>query len=181
MTLLLFASCHNNDKQQPVEDSTPAEVPPVTVVDTAPTEPTVKTSPELKPIILTPEEETPEETNLRLFKKKQRTIYNPTLMVGEWVNGSRHMEFTADGGGSHWDTDEDIRKEEAQKFHWTMDSNLLTFEHPMTLGGVVIRMFLVTFVDDETLAYRDAYDRSFMWEKAPQKQGKNGLAPVPKQ
>jgi len=164
--MLLFVACRNNDKQQPVEDSAPAEVPPVTVVDTAPAKPTITTSPELKPIILTPEEETPEETNLRLFKKKQRTIYTPTLMVGEWVNGSRHMEFTTDGGGCHWDTDEDIRKDEAQKFNWTMDSNLLTFEHPMTLGGVVIRMFLVTFVDDETLAYRDAYDRSFMWEKA---------------
>ncbi|MBR0170044.1 MAG: hypothetical protein IJQ14_04285 [Bacteroidales bacterium] len=47
VTMLLFVACRNNDKQQPVEDSAPAEMPPVTIVDTEPTEPTVTTSPEL--------------------------------------------------------------------------------------------------------------------------------------
>ena len=44
VTMLLFVACRNNDKQQPVEDSAPAEMPPVTIVDTEPTEPTVTTS-----------------------------------------------------------------------------------------------------------------------------------------
>jgi len=31
----------------------------------------------------------------------------------------------------------------------------------------MIRQYVVTFVDDETLVYRDAYGGSYMWDKVP--------------
>ena len=68
-------------------------------------------------------------------------------------------------GRLHWDTGEDIRKEEAQRFNWSLDSNLLTFIFRAALGGVVPKLYLVTFVDNENLSYRNAYDDSYLWDK----------------
>lgn len=67
----------------------------------------------------------------------------------------------------HWDTGEDIRKEEAQRFNWSLDSNLLTLTFRAALGGVVPKLYLVTFVDNENLSYRNAYDDSYLWDKVP--------------
>ncbi|MCR5193871.1 MAG: hypothetical protein K6D59_11285 [Bacteroidales bacterium] len=39
-------------------------------------------------------------------------------------------------------------------------------EIPMELGGVLYRQYVVTFVDDETMVYRDRYNSSYMWDKA---------------
>lgn len=113
------------------------------------------------------QQDTAEVTNLRIFARKQRTIYSPQLMIGEWLRENEHEQYIADGTGNRWDTGEDIYREEAQKFSWTMDSNLLTIKYTMALGGVMLRHYVVTFVDDETLVYRDAYGDSYMWEKTP--------------
>ncbi len=167
MLLLLFVACHHGDKQQPSQDSTPA-VPPPVVADTVPTPAADTVVPVVRPKVYITHEDSIERTNLRLFtRKKQRTIYSPALIVGEWLRETKHMTITPDGKGGLWDTGDDIRREEAQPFSWTMDSNLLTFEHHLTLGAVVMRMYVVTFVDDETLVYRNAYGESYMWEKAP--------------
>ena len=79
--------------------------------------------------------------------------------------GSEREIYMADGSGRYWDASDDVEREEAQSFSWTMDSNLLTFTCRMRLGGVMVREYVVTFVDDETLVYCDAYGGSFMWDK----------------
>ena len=111
--------------------------------------------------------DTAEVTNLRLLARKQRTIYSPALLVGEWQHEGEHEQYIADGSGNRWDIGDDIDRREAQPFSWTMDSNLLTMKYTMSLGGIVVRQYVVTFVDDETLVYRDAYGGSFMWDKVP--------------
>lgn len=116
---------------------------------------------------ITPQRDTAEETHLRIFARKQRTLYSPQLLIGEWQRENEHEQYMADGTGRRWDTGDDIYRDEAQVFCWTMDSNLLTFEYRMTLGAVMLRQYVVTFVDDETLVYRDAYGDSFMWGKVP--------------
>ena len=110
--------------------------------------------------------DTAEMTNLRILARKQRTIYSPSLMVGEWQRETLHELYYADGSGRYWDTKEDVSREEAQSFRWTMDSNLLLLEMRMDMGGVIYRQFVVTFVDDETMVYRDKFNRSFRWDKA---------------
>lgn len=111
--------------------------------------------------------DTAETTNLRLFARKQKTIYSPALMVGEWLRGSEHEQYLSDGTGRHWDTGDDIQRDEAKSFTWTLDSNLLTFKYNIALGGLMVRQYVVTFVDDETLVYSDAYGDSYMWDKLP--------------
>lgn len=111
------------------------------------------------------QQDSAEVTNLRIFARKQRIIYSPQLMIGEWQHENEHEQYIADGTGRRWDTGDDLGREEAQSFRWTMDSNLLTFEYRMTFGAVVLRQYVVTFVDDETLVYSDIYGTSYMWDK----------------
>ena len=164
-TMLLLTACHHNDKPQPT-DSIPMATPTSTVTNDS-IQPSPKDS--SKTIThkteYTLQQDSADAVNLRLFTRKQRKIFDPSLMVGEWLLGTRHMVYCLDGSGYLWDPGVDLRRDEAQDFKWTMDSNLLTFEHPLTLGGVVMRMYVVTFVDDESLVYRNAYGSSYMWEK----------------
>lgn len=76
-----------------------------------------------------------------------------------------HEEYFADNTGRRWDTSEDIQRDEAQVFSWTLDSNFLTLKYTMAFGAVMVRQYVVTFVDNESLVYRDAFGDSFMWDK----------------
>ena len=108
--------------------------------------------------------DTADETNW-IFSRKKPVIYDPKLLVGEWLRDTEHEVYFADSTGMRWDTSDDIMREEAQVFRWTMDSNSLTIKYTLTFGALMIRQYEVTFVDDETLVYRDAFDDSYMWEK----------------
>ena len=164
MAVLLVVGCHHDSKQQ---QDTPPEppAPTVTVTDTVASQGEDTTAFETQTKWHNVHIDTAEITNLRLFRKKQKVIYKPAQLVGEWTMGTLHMEYKADGSGLHWDTGEDIRKEEAQRFQWSLDSNMLTLTFRTQLGGVVPKLYLVTFVDNENLSYRNAYDDSYLWEK----------------
>lgn len=112
--------------------------------------------------------DTAEVTNLRIFARKQKVIYNPALLVGEWRCGNKYEEYLADNNGLYWDTDDDVCRKEAPHFQWTMDDNLLKLTYKMAVNGFVTRYFVVTYVDDETLVYRDDYGVSYMWDKVPE-------------
>ena len=64
-----------------------------------------------------------------------------------------------------WDVSEDVAHSEAQRFLWTLDSNLLSIDFRLELGAIVPKRYVVTFADDENLVYRDAYGFSYMWDK----------------
>ena len=163
--MLLLAACHRNNKSQQA-DSVSVEPPPQTTGDTvSPKAPDTASSQQRTAQQL--RQDTAEITNLRIFARKQSTIYGSELRGGEWQRGSEHEQYMSDGSGRYWDTSDDVSREEAQDFRWTMDSNLLLFECRMKLGGLMYRRYVVTFVDDETLVYRDAYGGSYMWDKVP--------------
>ena len=106
-----------------------------------------------------------EITNLRLHTRKQKVIYDASLLVGEWVRGTEHEVYLADGTGRMWDTADDVSDAEAQRFSWTLDSNLLTLICHLELGGVVPKRYVVTFADDESLSYNDPYGKAYLWDK----------------
>lgn len=97
--------------------------------------------------------------------RKETVIYSPSQLAGEWQRGNEHELFRADGTGIHWNTNDDVSREEAQPFAWKLENNILETRHTISMGGVVIRQYEVTFVDDETLVYRDRYGDSYMWDK----------------
>lgn len=100
-----------------------------------------------------------------LFSRKQQTMYSSESLVGEWVHGTVHELYYSDNTGLQWDTKDDVSKDEAQTFYWEMKDNQLKQVYKMELGAVVPRTYTVTFVDDESLVYKDDFGTSFMWDK----------------
>lgn len=168
MALMPLSACHHKE-QRPAEESLPAvqEPSPVVIPDTPPTPDNVTHSATTHSKHYQLQEDTAAVTNLRLFARKQRSLYSPTLLVGEWQRDGEHEHYLADGSGNRWDTHDEIHRDEAQSFTWTMDSNMLTITYKLSFGSLVVRQYVVTFVDDETLVYRDAYGGAYMWDKVP--------------
>ncbi|MBQ7062922.1 MAG: hypothetical protein IJM88_06515 [Bacteroidales bacterium] len=106
-----------------------------------------------------------EITNLRLFTRKQKEIYDASLLIGEWTRGTEHEVYLADGTGRMWDMSEDVSRDEAQRFNWTLDSNLLTIVCHLELGGVLPKRYVVTYADDESLAYQDVHGNPYLLDK----------------
>ena len=168
MTLTLtltLAGCGHRQEQQPAEvpDSCPQEQVGAATTDTM--------SPAKRQALM--KDETT-RTDLRLFGRKEMTLYTEQQLCGEWVMGTVHELYCADGTGRQWDTSEDVRAEEAQNFIWVLDSNRLHEVYRLQMGGAVPREYVVTFVDDETLVYKDSYDRAYLWDrvKDPAQAGK---------
>lgn len=107
-----------------------------------------------------------EDINAGLFSKKERKVYAAEQLCGEWVCGTLHEMYNSDSTGLQWDTKDDVGREEAQKFTWQLENNNLQHVYSMRLGGVVPRTYKVTFVDDESLVYRDNFGESYMWERS---------------
>lgn len=110
--------------------------------------------------------DTATRTDARLFGRKEATIYSARQLCGKWVMGPVYECYYADGTGKQWDTSEDVDESEAQTFRWTLDSNLLHEVYSMTAGGVVPRDYVVTYADDESLVYKDAFGNAYMWDRA---------------
>ena len=168
ITVLLFAACHHKDKPQEV-DSTPVAATKA-VVDTfvVPSDTVSRQAPR-KSVGL--QQDSSEITNLRLFtRKKQHVIYSPSLLVGEWLKGTMHMEYRSDGTGLKWNTVDDLTREDAQHFLWSLDSNLLSMDFHLEHGGVVPKYYVVTYVDEESLAYKNVYDDAYLWDKVVEKE-----------
>ncbi len=163
--LLLFSACHRNCKQKQ-EDSVPVTQPVSVIADTTLQQPSDTVSPTAqRPVAHTAQQDSAEIVNLRISARKQRVVYNPALLEGEWVHGTEHEVYMSDGRGRMWDDSDDVGRGEAQRFEWGLDSNLLTIVCRLELGGVLPKRYVVTFVDDETLVYRDVYGNSYMWDK----------------
>lgn len=111
------------------------------------------------------QKDTQETLEWSLFARKKETMYSPELLCGEWVCGTLHEVYYGDGTGLQWDTKDDVSRDEAQKFSWQMENNCLRQVYTMQLGGVVPRVYTVTYADDESLVYKDDFGTSYMWDK----------------
>ena len=166
---LILSACHHKGKEKiemPSPDTQECVSPPDTQsIDSADTQNVPEEKKEKQYQL---QKDSLETTNLRIFARKVSVIYDPALLVGEWYNGTEHERYGADGRGRCWDSSDDVDRGEAQEFRWSMDSNILILRHHMEMGVEVPRRYVVTFVDDETLVYRDAYGRSYMLERIGQ-------------
>lgn len=162
ITVLLFVACHHKDRPQEAASAPVTATKAVADTTVVPSD-TVGLPTARKVVAL--QQDSAEITNLRLFTRKQRVIYSPTALVSEWLMGTMHMLYRPDGTGLTWNTADDVSREEAQRFLWSLDSNLLSLDFQMEMGAVVPKLFVVTFVDEESLAYKNVFDISFLWDK----------------
>lgn len=116
-------------------------------------------------IVLTPMTDTADATDVFRIRKRPQQVYSAAQLYGHWVLGTRHECYYPDSTGRTWDTEDDVSEDEVQCFRWTLVDNQLMIEYQMRLGGVVPRDYIVTYVDDETLVYKDLYGAAYMWDK----------------
>ena len=170
--LLMVVSCRHQDKNEEASEhvlpglKTPAPettVLPDTLPETA--KDTVKQS--VQTLIQKLHLDSAEVTNIRIFVRKQKVIYSPSLLVGEWLRGTEHVVFREDHTGMLWEPSDDVSRKEAHPFTWSLDSNMLILVFRLARGAVVPKMYVVTYVDEESLAYRDAYGNACLWDKLP--------------
>ena len=91
--------------------------------------------------------------------------FDKTLLPGNWVMGTLHEHYNAEGTGYTWDTADDVTEEEAQPFTWKLEGSTLTQIHLMEMGGNVPKTYTVTKLNATTLAYRDDYGKSYTFTK----------------
>ena len=160
---LLVAGCHHR------------QTPPETVTDSVPDTVQVKASEKTEDLEPEQGKETPQlyqlegDTATRVdfaaFRRRQKVFYTAEQIAGEWVQGTLHEVYRADGTGLSWDTEDDVSREEGKLFRWTLDSNQLRVVYPIATGGAVPRDYFVTYADDESLVYKDEFGSSHMWDK----------------
>lgn len=167
----LLVGCHHKDK--PTQPQTPTDSA-VSIATNTESQNIVDKSDKFDKSISSEQTDyqlqtdTAPRTDWRISARKQSKIYSPALLSGEWRNGNLHQQYRSDGTGLRWDEADDVSHSEGQAFSWVMDCNCLTMIFPMELGGVVPKEYVVTFADEETLVYKDAYGTSYMWDKVPQ-------------
>lgn len=162
---VLLAACHRKaDKAVSPTDTVDTAATTAAPDTTASTPDTAHTpSPTIRKAIL--QIDSAELTNLRIFGRKQKIFYSPRLLEGEWVLNEWHMLLDSTGQGTRWTPEGDIDRDHPDHFTWTMDSNLLYFEFTLSLGAIVPKMYVVTFVDNESLVYQNAYGTAYMWDR----------------
>lgn len=163
LTSVVLAACHNHGGETTMSDSVVATQTDEDTGAIRGVEPTNDQDTSQGYVRQNNEEE---DINAGLFSKKERKVYAAEQLCGEWVCGTLHEMYNIDSTGLQWDTKDDVGREEAQKFTWQLENNNLQQVYSMRLGGVVPRTYKVTFVDDESLVYRDNFGESYMWERS---------------
>lgn len=162
LTSVVLAACHNHGGETTMSDSVVATQTDEDTGAIRGVEPTNDQDTSQGYVRQNNEEE---DINAGLFSRKEKTMYSAEQLCGEWVCGTLHEVYNSDGTGLQWDTKDDVSREEAQKFTWKIENNSLRQVYSMQLGGVVPRVYTVTFADDESLVYKDDFGESFMWDK----------------
>jgi hypothetical protein len=86
-----------------------------------------------------------------------------SLLIGIWRTGTLYYEYNANHSGSTWDTGEDVTKDEAQGFTWTLNGSTLTQLHIIVqeTRATVPKVYTVTELTGTSLIYRDDFGKSY--------------------
>lgn len=101
-------------------------------------------------------------------RKKPVVFYTPEQVAGEWIFGTQHEMYNADGTGMAWDLGDDVQIEEAKTFVWRLEENILTTYYPLAVGGLVPKMIHVVHLDSIKMILKDDYGCEYKYLRAPQ-------------
>lgn len=88
-----------------------------------------------------------------------------SLMIGTWKSSAVYQEFKSNGTGSTWDVAEDVSKDEAQTFKWTLDGTELTIMHDQEMTRGIPKSYTITKLTETDLQYRDDLGKSYSFKK----------------
>ena len=163
LALIVLAGCHR--KHQKPDEATAPESTVDSTEAVSPTSPDTPGEEPQAPQLYKLEGDTATRVDFAAFRRRQTVFYTAEQIAGEWVQGTLHEVYRADGTGLSWDTEDDVSREEGKLFRWTLDSNQLRIVYSIATGGVVPRDYFVTYADDESLVYKDEFGSSHMWDK----------------
>jgi len=88
-----------------------------------------------------------------------------SLLIGTWKSSAVYQEFKADGNGSTWDVAEDVSKDEAQTFKWTLEGNELMIMHNQEMTRAIPKNYTITKLTATDLQYRDDLGKEYSFKK----------------
>lgn len=104
-------------------------------------------------------------TLLAVSCTKLETTFDQTLLTGKWQSGTLFYKYLANGTGGTWDTVDDVTEAEAQAFTWTLENDLMTHIHILTVGSPVPKLYTVTELTATSLKYHDDFGVNFSFTK----------------
>ena len=98
------------------------------------------------------------------------TTADTSLLIGKWVSGTEHYKYISGGTGYTWDTADDVKEEEAQKFTWSLEGMELTLIHEQEMQKVkttraIPKVYTIITLTAEKLEYKDDFGKKFSFTK----------------
>ncbi|MGZ2371405.1 lipocalin family protein [Ancylomarina sp. YFZ004] len=91
--------------------------------------------------------------------EETKPSFDETLIIGKWKSGTLFEKYNQDKSGATWDTADDVKEEEAQKFTWTIDKDQLEQIHIIVTGGVAPKVYTITNLTATSMEYKDKYGK----------------------
>lgn len=104
-------------------------------------------------------------TLITLFVQSCQSEEDQSLLIGTWKSSAVYQEFKADGSGSTWDVAEDVNKDEAQTFKWTLDGKELMIMHNQEMTRAIPKNYTITKLTTTDLQYRDDLGKDYSFKK----------------
>ncbi len=90
-------------------------------------------------------------------KDETSISFDESLIIGKWKSGTLNERYDANKSGASWDTADDVKENEAQKFTWTISKDQLEQIHIIANGGKIPKVYTLTNLTASTLEYKDEY------------------------
>ena len=101
-------------------------------------------------------------------KKETEVTFDENLLIGKWVtNNTIYSKYTSDHNGATWDTKDDVREDEAQKFTWNLNKAVLNHTHTIEINGSVPKVCTITTLNATSLVYKDDFGKVTTLTKVP--------------
>ena len=85
--------------------------------------------------------------------------YELSDLYGEWQSGTEHYIYYENGTGLEWDTADDVTRDEAQRFRWTLDATDFRLCHEFESSSAEAwSAYTLTELTSTTLEYNDFFD-----------------------
>jgi hypothetical protein len=94
-----------------------------------------------------------------------KPTFDENLIIGKWKSGTLYERYDANKEGATWDTADDVKESEAQKFTWTITKDELEQIHIIASGGKVPKVYTITNLTATTLEYEDSFGKTKSFSK----------------
>ncbi|MRT92977.1 hypothetical protein [Ancylomarina sp. 16SWW S1-10-2] len=92
--------------------------------------------------------------------------FDETLIIGKWKSGTLFEKYNEDKSGGFWNTADDVKESEAQKFTWTITKDVLKQIHIFETGPALVpKVYTITDLTSTTMSYEDSYGESTSFTK----------------